>query len=159
VANAEPNTAAARSDRFAFFRRINLVILVIIVAALAKIFLPPMWDSRTLGFVQAPDGTFHATISRFGKTYDIERVETSGSGQYIEFTISMFESDSKQLIANYSTCGHYRDEGTQLLFFEPHDFHCGFISAPLNDIFSPRVSRIEFSESGATPSFLPTENQ
>lgn len=131
--------------------------MLLAVASAAVLFVPAAWDSRTFKFQEEADGTFHAKISRFGKSYDIQRVESSGAGTYIEMTISMIEPAGKTAIATYSTCGHYRDEGTQLLFFEPHGFHCGLLTSRLDDLFTPRISRVEFSESGAVPSFLPQD--
>jgi hypothetical protein len=146
-----------------FFRRMNLVIFLMVVAIFAAIFIPTAWDTRALNFQEAADGTFRTTISRFGRSYEIERIESTGSGQYVDLKISELESiapgatPQKKDVATYSTCGHYRDEGTQLVIFEPQGFHCDLFSSRINDLLWPRKSRVDFSPDGATPSFLPQE--
>jgi hypothetical protein len=90
-----------------------------------------------------------AEFSRNNRTYFIEKhVDDSGSGQYTIYTLSKVENNRTIKIEEFTTCGRIKLESNRIIFFRPELYHCGLLTAPLNDIFNPNTSILEFTQDG-----------
>jgi hypothetical protein len=99
-----------------------------------------IWWGADLDF-QPPQGqAASATFTRNGKLYRVTRLEPSGSGQYTLYTVSYLDEQNHPVEQEFATCRgfrlgtDYRLERDRITFFTMHDYHCGLLTTPFNEL-------------------------
>jgi hypothetical protein len=75
-----------------------------------------------------------ATFERKGRVYLLSRVNSPGSGNYTLYTLSAKDEKGQKIQEEFSTCGKFKLEADRILFFEPREFHCGFLLTPIDEL-------------------------
>lgn len=76
----------------------------------------------------------YATFQRNGKSYQLSRFESDGSGNYTHYTLSTLDQNNQPVEQEFTTCGRFKLQSDRILFVEPYEFHCGLLTTPFNEL-------------------------
>jgi hypothetical protein len=85
-------------------------------------------------FFRSEGGRRIATFERKGKHYTLSKFESSGSGNYTFYTLSILDRNHQRIEQEFITCGTFKLEADRILFVGPYQYHCGILLTPINEL-------------------------